>query len=102
IGLHGSYAAARLSVRGQRFPYQDWTNTQITTRLGLNAISSDNMGIDIFVGLGYKRNTALNHDYRGRTTTVDINEAIGGGGLGNYLVSPFKFSLGFHLTFGLL
>lgn len=99
ISLHASYATARLQFQGQSLPRQDWTNLQVMVRLGYQVVSKDHIGMDVFTGFGFKENTAVDYDIRGRRSVLDLEEVIGPG-LGTYIASPFKFALGFSFTLG--
>ncbi|MEQ9186460.1 MAG: hypothetical protein RLP15_01920 [Cryomorphaceae bacterium] len=101
IALHASYAAATWKPKDQNFPRQDWTNITLSGLIGVQLMTDDDFGIDMFFGLGYKQNRAFFTDYRQRTTSIDIKESYDGA-LGGYLASPVKVSCGFHFVFGLL
>ncbi len=99
VSLHASYAMASLQFQGQPLPRQDWTNFQLMVRLGYQVVSHDHLGFEVFTGLGYKENTAVDFDIRGRRTVLDLEETIGEG-LGTYIASPIKFAFGFSFLFG--
>lgn len=101
IALHSSYAAATWKQKGFNYPRMEWSNFTINALVGFQLIAGDDLGLDCFFGIGYKENLVYNIDYRMRKTPLDIRDAYEGP-IGEYMASPFKISLGFNFTFGLL
>ena len=96
VAAHTSFALANFKLKSANLPRQEWSNFNLIGLFRIQALASDDFGIDFFMGAGYKRNLVVDYDFMGRKNPVNVNQAYG-----NYYGSSFKFSIGFNLVFGL-
>lgn len=98
IALHASYAQASLipKVSFLRFPRVDFSHVNITSLMGLQLLYRDQLGVDLFCGLGYKQNTVVAFDFFGNKTVIPAT-TFGG----DFYASPVKVMAGIGLTLGL-
>lgn len=96
VALHASYAQANLRYRGVSTQRTTFTNANLLGLAGLQLLTASGFGLDVFGGLGYKRNTITEYDYFGRAKALDLEEFQGA-----YYASPVKITLGFNFTIGL-
>ena len=97
IALHGSYAVATLRFKSQSYPRDDYANLSINALAGIHVITKQNLGIEFYTGLGYKKNTIQSIDYQSTRTNRNLTDM----GVTPYYSSNFKFTFGMNLIFGL-
>jgi hypothetical protein len=96
VAAHSSFAMASLKLKSQNFPRQDWSNFNLVGLLGAQLLVDDIIGLDVFMGAGYKRILITDYSFQGKPTPVNVAQTVG-----DYYASPFKFAIGFNLVFGL-
>lgn len=91
IGPHISYTTAKFATKYsmQYDNYLQATHFNVNLMAGFQAISDDGFVIDVFAGIGYKKNHWEAHNSKG-IATIDLTDIP-------YYSSPFKISAGFNL-----
>lgn len=92
IAPHFSLASARITTRylGARQVFMELTHFSANVLIGRQYFYSDHYTLDVFGGLGYKRNTWKEHDQQ-NVLTFDPGDTSG------YYFSPIKIIIGFNM-----
>lgn len=94
--IHGSYATATFRDKTIRFPSVEFVQVDVNALAGMQLMISDALGLDVYMGLGYK-NYAISRVVGANRTIVTPFEI----GYFNSYYWPIKFKLGTSLVFGL-
>ncbi|MEZ4722215.1 MAG: DUF3575 domain-containing protein [Flavobacteriales bacterium] len=95
ISGHASYAQASLKPKNSgSVPRIDFSHLNINFIAGVQLLYKDNLGLDVYGGIGYKQNTIAAFDSRGRKEFIDASQ------FGLLYAYPLKVTLGASLVFG--
>lgn len=99
VSIHGSYSSGTLSARNIPVERIEFTHLNTSVIGGMQAMYRDALGIDFFLGLGYKNNVITYFKPNGTKEFLDPVNDLGFTPLYTF---PVKLTAGFNLTFGIL
>ncbi len=85
-----SYSNAQISLRYYKQTYLDFSHFNANLLVGLQVGRNSNFTMDMFAGLGYKKNTVLIHVNNHRIIPFDTKD------LGDLYNSPIKLTVGIN------